>query len=742
MAQYKEKLLKDKLDYLEETKALIKNVLQELGADVSDEDTFRDYVNILGTLKTGEVLLFSTVEEMSAYPNPPNGKYAVVYQQQFQPLDRTSAEHITIPNGNVVMDKVVDTPYSERLFGKNFTDIGFINITSRSCTISITYNGASLTATFNTENGIDYYLVSKTNNNFEEIDNIYTIPCTIRFNNKQTMMYPLYNFIYSVHGTFGGLYKCINGTFIQVINQFELDTNNQILLNGYNCYGKNGIVRGDGSYISNIPVYDYIQKYLPSLKNDSRTVCCDIQKGTQSRVMDYVQRKQLKIYDAFNNTFPLDDAVVQNVYTNTVTSDVPNEYKVLIQNYLNAQVRYNQTLLIGNIECKLYIGYNYSTKSQLNEYGVSYTVPYQVTSVYGFIINLNDLSIYKTFENTDTWLFTDAGFGDVLLFGYSANDDSIILACDTNGWSLIDGAHISITKIQADTGVRNTNYYTPNFSGDYEYKSIAYVSYNSTQDCYYLAYRTSMSSNGGNNNIKRICKLTSDGIITSVFESVEKMENLPILWTHYLQDNGSLLYYKTATKGDVLRNLENNIEITLYGSTLADKEYWVQDINNIYVSHKMNPNDSVYNVCAIDKVTLNATIIPNTESSSRITMAYFRYNNDLCIFRNNKIISLQGDVVGQFYLYGLGTQGVSGIIKLDDYTYKMSSIYNATSVTNNKISSNCLIYKYFNYSKISSFPVHNDICIVTSDIKSTATNSSNTLYKYMSIPLTDMTLVE
>lgn len=35
----------DKLDYLNETKIQIRNALNDLGAEITEEDTFRSYVN-------------------------------------------------------------------------------------------------------------------------------------------------------------------------------------------------------------------------------------------------------------------------------------------------------------------------------------------------------------------------------------------------------------------------------------------------------------------------------------------------------------------------------------------------------------------------------------------------------------------------------------------------------------------------------------------------------------------------
>ena len=40
----------EKLQYLDETKGLIKTALNDLGAEITDEDTFRSYVSKINTI--------------------------------------------------------------------------------------------------------------------------------------------------------------------------------------------------------------------------------------------------------------------------------------------------------------------------------------------------------------------------------------------------------------------------------------------------------------------------------------------------------------------------------------------------------------------------------------------------------------------------------------------------------------------------------------------------------------------
>lgn len=51
-----EQTVEEKLDYLLETKALIKNAIISKGQTITDDTPFRDYVNLILAIKTSEDL--------------------------------------------------------------------------------------------------------------------------------------------------------------------------------------------------------------------------------------------------------------------------------------------------------------------------------------------------------------------------------------------------------------------------------------------------------------------------------------------------------------------------------------------------------------------------------------------------------------------------------------------------------------------------------------------------------------
>lgn len=75
-----------KLNYLDGTKEVIADAIEQAGASITPEMTFRDYANVISELSTGDVLLFETVDEMQAYENPKDGILALIYKSEVKIL--------------------------------------------------------------------------------------------------------------------------------------------------------------------------------------------------------------------------------------------------------------------------------------------------------------------------------------------------------------------------------------------------------------------------------------------------------------------------------------------------------------------------------------------------------------------------------------------------------------------------------------------------------------------------------
>lgn len=713
MAEQREKQLNDKLDYLENTKTLIADALKQVGAEITDDMTFRQYANIISTLGTGEVLLFETVADMENYENPKEGVLAVVYKSVTSSVLNTPTRYVVFPEEAVVSTEITVNRSIDILKASDNTIIGSITLSPTNVVIQL--NDGSIYVSYTSDDGINFTRVT-------DVDNPVDIGFSILINSLYTYSVYVDAFMETEVGEFNGLYCCKEGTFISVTNQFTVSATNQILT-GYTAYGANGPITGDGSYITNIRTNEYINAYLPDIPDVVSTQNI-IQEGTTVKAMTYVQRERLSITDAFEEEFDANDCIVQLADVVDVTVDTTN-YSTLIQNYLNATVKKNYAFFIGDVAYRLYIGYNYNTTQIMNDFTGQYqTEPYQMTALYGFIVNLEDLSIYKTFQNNDSWVFTNNGFGNLLTYAYSVKSDCLVLLTDMDGWLSTGGAYIGLTTIKADTGARTTKYYTITYSTEYSYKSIAYTSYDNTEDCYYLALKS--SQNGGSpNSIKRICKLTPSGTLTSHYESSENMQYISCLWSSTFKNLDSIICYTTDNKGSVLRNLATGNEISLYGSVISSYSYFGLDDDNIYLSHKVNSSDVNYNIYKINKTTLQATVIPDTESSTRLSNCFYSYNRELAIFYEDKIISLQGEFLAWFMRALLANPSISGIDKLDEFGYKSSFMDYQLNLTANKITAKVPTYSYYRYFDITTFPVIHELCMTTGGNNKSATGTNN-----------------
>lgn len=736
MANSREQELNEKLDYLYNTKNIIKDVLVTQGVEVSEEDTFREYADKIKSLGKRDVLLFESVDDMYAYEAPKEGILALIYKSQIENTTNidTGVQYIIFPK-EVTLPQECTTYIRGSIRDTEGYSIGEVLLNSSQYTFTIinTKTGEFIhRIEYTSTDGINY---TRTTDIAQPVDMqklvyIYTYNTTYQIMLAQFTKYET--------GTFIGLYKYTEGSFIAVKNQFNLTKPNQ-LLTDYSAFGATTEVIGDGSYISNIKANEYINQYLPNIKNNSFRVEV-IQSGAKVKALSFVQRQQISASSAFSNTLPVTDSIIQAVEYTTLTKNITAEHKSIIQGYLNANRKDNHIVSIGNKEYQLYLGYNYTTTTVVDTDGVSYTKPSKITELFAFMVDLDDLSIYKTFQNIDIWSFTQKNFGDVLAYTYSEKEDCLLLITNLGSWGYTDGAYLGLTKISATTGSRTTKYYTVNYTGDYSFKKVNNVSYNKKLDCFYLAYCTFQSSSqGGKSTVKRIIKLNSDGEISSLYQSDVDMQVTYIFWNDDLRDTGSLVCYNNNDT-TYIRNLETSKEVVLYGSKITSLRFYGFYDEYLLVNTKLQPDDDKYVFCKIDKDTLDISTIGNFTSDSRQEGIYFKFNNKLCIFYNRMIISVDGDILGYFRLdiATLSNASYSGLTKIDDYSYKSTYCDYNVSVSADNVTGKQKEFLYFEYSTISSFPVINELCMISPSITSEVTNDKHEFYMYDSLVLTDI----
>ena len=76
--------LDGKIDYLQETKQLLKQAIEAKGQEIGENDTFRSYADKIASIETGEAKVFSSVEEMEAHTDLPNNTKAIVFNINYE----------------------------------------------------------------------------------------------------------------------------------------------------------------------------------------------------------------------------------------------------------------------------------------------------------------------------------------------------------------------------------------------------------------------------------------------------------------------------------------------------------------------------------------------------------------------------------------------------------------------------------------------------------------------------------
>lgn len=726
MASTHEELLNDKLNYLAETKQLFKEVLEEKGAEISPSDTFRDYTEIIRNLNGGDVYLFKSEQEMNTFENPAEGMLAVVYNDELYHYPKFSNEK-TVLNRYLIFPQFVTlnqqciNNYELPIENSHHCNAGRLYLTPTSFYLYIT-DKISFQVNYTSNDGIHYTRVESVNNPVDVIDPIYII-----YNNttEYNLIHP---FIGIESGYFGGVYRCINGEFLPAPNQLTLGSSDQILEES--GYGATGIIQGNPrSFLGNIRTSYFIDYYLNPLPDSTYIVQNLIQRGDKVKGMEYIKRRKITPAKAYSGSFTPNNCVVQLGNDSIVSVSNSPANKVIIQNYLNAQVKYNSGFRLNNKSYRIYLGYNYDTKT------TDSTIPYKITSIYGFIIDLEDLSIYKTFQNTDTWRFTDATYvdsGRLCSFGYNPETDNIMLVCNTDGLGIPNTAYASLTTIKCSTGNRVTKYYQFSYSADYSYRIIHNVSgYDTENNCFYLTYK---SWEGGTESIKRIIQINFDGSYSSIYTSNENM--LYITWggSNICANKISskiVFYYSQSNSKYVALNLITGAKVYLYGNPVYDSI--VVNGNFMFMVVSTNPYK-------LDMINMVLTKLYTTQGS--VSSLYY-FNNNLCIFADNKIIELDGTIKNYYYKSQLNEQGVSGIKTKNSYEYESSYLDYDVQITANNIQALHYVYNFYVYSKITELPTQDELCIVTYARWWQGTNNStnygvpSTLNMYQSIPITN-----
>lgn len=266
--------IEDKLLYLQQTKSLIKDAIENKGQIISDTDTFRSYVDKINDIDTGngEVRLFKSLDELTSSTNNKEGDIALIYNDNTTPLS---------------LDQKTIGPFTNSVsLVSNFKEITFSN-TLTSGGESIVYDsdvyGAMGSFEIRIERTKDYLwmyaceMMSSSFCTYSSTDGkTYTLttddlpePEPLQINATYNLLLndvedkKTYNKLLSLFNPkLIGLKQFKNNTWVDLPSQ--LDDGEQYLLDGKTYMGKSGVITGLGGIYNELSSEKLYKAYINS----------------------------------------------------------------------------------------------------------------------------------------------------------------------------------------------------------------------------------------------------------------------------------------------------------------------------------------------------------------------------------------------------------------------------------------------------------------------------------------------
>ena len=277
-----------------------------------------------------------------------------------------------------------------------------------------------------------------------------------------------------------------------------------------------------------------------------------LQYGNQVPYYTIVEREYKYCNDA--NSVPSTDSLVVYIETILDNSYTSNLYNTIYncEFHKTFYTENNNKLYFG------YIGYNMTKRESPGNPG-SY-VHERFNNIYGMLICLDDMTVYKSFSFTSGWEPFD-GWGNgsedpnanINCVNYDFNDDMFVFIIDTGtwAWNSATAPFIGMLKINGSTGVATTNRWQIGKHGaPREYVKANYMRYDvSTNSLIIPLY--SWNKGGNDYYTHMILKLDASGNVTTW---VDKGANI---YNYYMLGEDESFYTKQPVFFFVYKDTNN-----------------------------------------------------------------------------------------------------------------------------------------------------------------------------------------
>ena len=285
------------------------------------------------------------------------------------------------------------------------------------------------------------------------------------------------------------------------------------IVTGKVAYGNNGIITGDGTYLKHTTTNEFRNFFMPQLPTtyDSTSEYNILQSGKQVPYYTFVDRKNISCTDI--EDISNDDALVVKLETVTQGTYESELYNTIYN------ATYHRTFYCIN-DNKMYFGYfGYNMSDKQSQGSSGSTVHEEFRQIYGILMCVDDMTVYKTVSYTTTWR-PFSGWGtsyedpnaNLSYLNYDFTNDEFIAIVDTGSWawSGSDAPYLALLKINGTTGVATPYRWQIGRNGvPYTYAQVTSVRYDMTTKK--LIIPMSSWNEGGSSSVDRVMKMDLSG---------------------------------------------------------------------------------------------------------------------------------------------------------------------------------------------------------------------------------------
>ena len=517
-------------------------------------------------------------------------------------------------------------------------------------------------------------------------------------------------------------------------------TGNSYIVTGKSAYGDRGIYTGDGTYLKHTTTREFRDFFMPQLPDtyDNLGDYGVIQTGQQVPIYSFVDRKRIKCTDV--ETIPSTDSVItklEKITEGTYTSELFNTvYNATFHRTFYCED--DDRLYFG------YFGYNMSDKeSSSSTGGIIHEDFYQI---YGILICLNDMSVYRICNYTTTWR-PFSGWGNayedpnanLAYLNYDFINDEFIAVVDTGtwAWNSATAPFLAMLKIDGTTGEATQYRWQIGKNGvSNEYVQVKDVRYDITTEN--LIIPLSSWNSGNPLTVDRIIKMDLSGNKSlwvnngynlygySYLGDEESFYTLEPIYYYYYTDSNS-------TTHCILKRIDDDRELEIpmpYG--------WYADntrcIYNGYLyflnSNSTELNSNQFPVYKVDLADMSYTVVGTVANYT--TTSFILYNRVPHIVYNHYIHSL-ADITEPVYLY-FNSVKMYNDVRVDGVEVvegNVQGLYPKVNINENGLEYYKVRQVLYHYSMpIRYNDIVNDVCLVWPNI---GNGTYGTQYMYFSL---------